>query len=105
MNNQHYIGGLPNIGPNNKQMNSVQNITGTIGYQSFTKGNVCAYTPSSPVQYNQLQITHWPSQDYLIPHPKGFAHTLHTKQNLNQHVPYRDFYQAPDYVIQQAQRY
>ncbi|MEW9051600.1 MAG: hypothetical protein AB2392_10625 [Neobacillus sp.] len=52
-------------------------------------GNVCAYVPDSPVHYNKLEITHWPSQDYKIPHPKGFAHTMHSTQTVATHHPSR----------------
>ncbi|SET55331.1 hypothetical protein SAMN05216389_11497 [Oceanobacillus limi] len=52
-------------------------------------GNVCAYAPNQAVQYNKLHVMHWPSDDYKKPHPKGFTHTMHTKQYPGQYVPYR----------------
>ena len=53
------------------------------------KGNVCAFVSDEPVTYNKLNITHWPSQDYIKPHPKGFLHTLHQQQYPGQYVPYK----------------
>ncbi|MBM7605569.1 hypothetical protein JOC75_003592 [Metabacillus crassostreae] len=67
-----------------------QPVKGNIPYSSSGKGNTCAYVEPGPVQYNKLKVLHWPSQDYLLPHPKGFAHTLHNQQTLEQHVPYRN---------------
>ncbi|OLS40900.1 hypothetical protein [Bacillus sp. MRMR6] len=65
------------------------------GQQTENVGNVCAYVPDTPVIYNKLQIAHWPSQDYKVPHPKGFAHTMHTTQSLATHHPSRMY--QPDY--------
>jgi hypothetical protein len=62
---------------------------GLKGHQAGNAGNVCAYVSDVPVLYNELQIRHWPSQDYEIPHPKGFAHTMHTTQTVTAHHPSR----------------
>jgi hypothetical protein len=59
------------------------------GY-SGNVGNVCAFVPDGPIVYNELQVAHWPSQDYKIPHPKGFAHTMHTNQSIASHQPSRN---------------
>ncbi|MFE8700132.1 hypothetical protein ACFYKX_05775 [Cytobacillus sp. FJAT-54145] len=69
-----------------------QSFKGQVVDEEFQKGNTCAYVPSTPVQYYKLQIAHWPSQDYSVPHPKGFAHTLHNVQILGQHSPSRNEY-------------
>ncbi|WP_163970578.1 hypothetical protein [Oceanobacillus halotolerans] len=53
------------------------------------KGNICAYAPSTPPHYTKLNFVHWPSQDYVKPHPKGFLHTMHTEQQLGQYIPYK----------------
>ncbi|WP_018933171.1 hypothetical protein [Gracilibacillus lacisalsi] len=53
------------------------------------KGNICAYAPSDPVQYNKLHFQHHPSDDYKVPHPKGWLHTMHSEQQLGPYVPYR----------------
>ncbi|WP_456276595.1 hypothetical protein [Bacillus sp. AK128] len=66
------------------QMNAT-NITQTHMNYPVLEGNVCAYTPGTPIYYNKLDVKHWPSQDYTMPHPKGFAHTLHQ----GNYAPYR----------------
>lgn len=55
----------------------------------ITGGNVCAYAPDKPVYYNKINVKHWPSMDYQIPHPKGFLHTLHQEQHLGEYIPYK----------------
>lgn len=51
------------------------------------KGNICAYVSPEPVNYNKLNISHWPSQDYKIPYPTGF---LHTKLQPDHHVAHEN---------------
>ncbi len=62
----------------------------TYDHTGMTKGNICAYAPEGPVTYNKLNIKHYPSDDYKIPHPKGWLHTMHTSQHLGAYVPFRD---------------
>jgi hypothetical protein len=58
-------------------------------YHSSTIGNICGYTSNAPGVYNKLKVSHWPSQDYTIPHPGGFSHTIHQKQYLPTYEPHR----------------
>lgn len=51
------------------------------GHLEGNTGNICAYVSGAPVQYHKLNVKHWPSQDYQVPHPKGFTHTMvHTQR-------------------------
>ncbi|MCT8136649.1 LysM peptidoglycan-binding domain-containing protein [Anaerobacillus sp. CMMVII] len=46
---------------------SLVGLEGVMAPKLDGKGNVCAYVADEPVQYNKLNIKHWPSQDYTQP--------------------------------------
>ncbi len=72
---------------------SLVGLPGVMDSLNDGKGNVCAYVPDEPVQYNKLDIKHWPSQDYTQPifgthhHEMDFTNPVYYPQNTTFHAP------------------
>ncbi|MBM4765215.1 hypothetical protein [Bacillus sp. B15-48] len=93
MSQQHYFWN-GNMYGENRQPPHAQGwaVPETTTHTAIKKGNVCAYVPGTPVKYHKLNIMHWPSQDYQVPHPKGFLHTQLTNQDYGQqYVPHHRY--------------